>query len=145
AKPRQGRKQSDMYTVSSLTDYSATALDAASRDLLSALESESVAVNGENDYKLFRDRWLARKDGIATQINDLWLKAAPKEAKRDAGQLVNELKLAISQRVESLRPKQVFSFSSTGGVTVSGSVSADITLPGVRRHLGVEHPVIHTM
>jgi phenylalanyl-tRNA synthetase alpha chain len=134
-----------MYTVPKLTDYSLSALDAAARDLLSALDSEAAGVNGENEYKLFRDRWMARKDGIATQINELWLKAAPKEAKRDAGQRVNELKLAISQRVESLRPKQVFSFSSTGGVTVSGSVSADITLPGVRRHLGVEHPVIHTM
>jgi phenylalanyl-tRNA synthetase alpha chain len=134
-----------MYTVPKLTDYSLSALDAAARDLLSALDSEAAGVNGENEYKLFRDRWMARKDGIATQINELWLKAAPKEAKRDAGQRVNELKLAISQRVESLRPKQVFSFSSTGGVTVSGSVSADITLPGVRRHLGVEHPVIRTM
>jgi phenylalanyl-tRNA synthetase alpha chain len=141
-----------MYTVPKLTDYSLSVLDAAARDLLSALDSEAAGVNGENEYKFFRDRWMARKDGIATQINELWLKAAPKEAKRDAGQRVNELKLTISQRVESLRPKQVFSFSSTGGVTVSGSVSAarfsggfDITLPGVRRHLGVEHPVIRTM
>ena len=55
----------DMYTVPKLTDYSAAALDTASRDLLSALESESAAVNGENEWKLFRDRWLARKDGIA--------------------------------------------------------------------------------
>ena len=73
----------DMYNVPRLTDYSAAALDAASRDLLSAIEAESTAVSGDNDYKLFRDRWLARKDGIATQINDLWLKAAPKEAKKD--------------------------------------------------------------
>src|ERR1700758_1828446 len=111
-----------MYTVPKLTDYSLSALDAAARDLLSALDSEAAGVNGENEYKFFRDRWMARKDGIATQINELWLKAAPKEAKRDTGQRVNELKLTISQRVESLRPKRVFSFSSTGGVTVSGSV-----------------------
>src|SRR5215470_5587207 len=93
-------KAQHMYTVPALTDYSASALDAASRDLLSALESESAAVSGENEYKLFRDRWLARKDGIATQINDLWLKAAPKEAKRDAGQRVNELKNKIQEAVE---------------------------------------------
>ena len=28
---------------------------------------------------------MARKNGVLTQINDLWLKGAPKEAKRDAG------------------------------------------------------------
>ena len=57
-----------MYTVPKLTDYSPSALDAASRDLLSALKSESSAVHGENEYKLFRDRWLAR----------LWLRRAAK-------------------------------------------------------------------
>ena len=38
-------------------------------------------------WKNFRDRWMARKNGILTQINDSWLKAAPKEAKRDVGQI----------------------------------------------------------
>ena len=37
------------------------------------------------DLKVFRDHWMARKNGILTQINDLWLKGAPKEAKREAG------------------------------------------------------------
>ena len=36
---------------------------------------------------------MARKNGVLTQINDLWLKAAPKEAKREVGQRVNELKI----------------------------------------------------
>ena len=35
---------------------------------------------------------MARKNGVLTQINDLWLKGAPKEAKREAGIRVNELK-----------------------------------------------------
>ncbi len=39
----------------------------------------------ELNGKPFRDRWMARKNGILTQINDLWLKAAPKDAKREAG------------------------------------------------------------
>ena len=47
-------------------------------------------VRSDADLKAFRDRWMARKNGILTQINDLWLKAAPKEAKREAGSLVNE-------------------------------------------------------
>jgi phenylalanyl-tRNA synthetase alpha chain len=130
-----------MYTVPALTDYSASALDTAARELLSALESESIAITGENDYKIFRDRWLARNDGIAKQINDLWLKAAPKEGKREAGQRVNELKNKIESVVDSTQNR------------LKGSVAAnrlaaeriDITLPGVRRPLGAEHPVIRTM
>ena len=130
-----------MYTVPQLTDYSATALDAASRDLLSALESESIAINGDNDYKLFRDRWLARKDGIATQINDLWLKAAPKDAKRDAGQLVNELKNKIQSTVDGAQQR----LKGGASATRLTSECLDISLPGIRRPLGAEHPVIRTM
>ncbi len=151
-----------MYTVPQLTDYSATALDAASRDLLAALESEAAAVRGENEWKTFRDRWLARKGGIATQINELWLKAAPKEAKRNVGQHVNGLKVKVTERVEALKPKKVFSYSASGGAVVSGGAAVelgrvsivaegivepplDISLPGIRRPLGAEHPVIRTM
>ncbi len=130
-----------MYTVPQLTDFSPAALDNAARDLLSALESESASVNNENEWKLFRDRWLARKDGIATQINDLWLKAAPKEAKRDVGQRVNELKQKIEAAVETTLQR------AQGGAS-SAKLAADrvdITLPGIRRPLGAEHPVIRTM
>jgi len=130
-----------MYTVPKLTDYSAASINSESRDLLSALESEATVVNSENEYKVFRDRWLARKDGIATQINDLWLKPAPKEAKRDAGQLVNELKKKIEETVE--RALQ----HSKGGASALrlAAEHVDITLPGVRRPIGAEHPVIKTM
>ena len=130
-----------MYTVPQLTDFSPTALDKAARELLSALGSESQSVQSESDWKLFRDRWLARKDGIATQINDLWLKAAPKEAKRDVGQRVNELKQKIEAAVEAGLQR------AQGGAS-SAKLEADrvdITLPGIRRPLGAEHPVIRSM
>jgi phenylalanyl-tRNA synthetase alpha chain len=129
------------YTVPQLTDFSAGALEAAARDLLSALEAEAAVVSGEDAWKGFRDRWLARKDGIATQINELWLKAAPKEAKRAAGQRVNELKTKIEAAVEgALQGLQGGAFSSR-----LAAERVDITLPGVRRPLGAEHPVIRTM
>src|SRR5580693_3764381 len=89
------------YTVPKLTDFSASALDSAVRELLSALEQESAAVTSENDWKGFRDRWMARKNGVLTQLNDLWLKAAPKDAKREVGQRVNELKTQVEQGVEA--------------------------------------------
>ncbi|HMD17630.1 MAG TPA: phenylalanine--tRNA ligase subunit alpha [Terriglobales bacterium] len=209
------------YTVPQLTDFSATALDDAVRELLAALEQESAAVGSENDWKAFRDRWIARKNGIFTQINDLWLKAAPAAKKRDVGQRVNELKPKVEQAVngtyarllsgalfkgrsvgrakvqdaplprsdksESLQvtppdvpspvgadsdpaeappiveekppeiserialPKAFMEWAERTGqpLTIDEAFSkaegVDITLPGIRRPIGAEHPVIKTM
>src|SRR5947208_12841456 len=86
------KRQNVAYTVPKLTDYSPEALEKASRELISALNAESNAINTEADWKIFRDRWMARKSGVITQINDLWLKASPKNAKPEVGQKVNHLK-----------------------------------------------------
>src|SRR5712691_5536344 len=95
-----------MYDVPKLADYSAAALERASAELVSALGDESSAVKNEADWKIFRDRWMARKNGVLTQINDLWLKGAPKDARRDVGQHVNEIKAVVTAQVEALRPKR---------------------------------------
>src|SRR5215831_7424886 len=129
------------YTVPKLDDYASAKLDSAVQELLTALRQEADAVAGENDWKLFRDRWMARKNGILTQVNDLWLKAAPGPAKRDVGARVNQLRTEVEQAVDSAQQR------------IGGSASAsrlelerlDITLPGIRRSLGAEHPVLRTM
>jgi phenylalanyl-tRNA synthetase alpha chain len=126
------------YKVPKLKDYSSPKLEAAEQELLSALEQEAAAVASESDWKAFRDRWIARKNGVLTQVNDLWLKTAPEDAKKDVGQRVNKIKSAVTVRV-------------SGKVTLSGSLTAvkipglDITLPGIRRPIGAEHPIIRTM
>ena len=127
------------YTVPKLTDFSAAALDSAVRDLRSALEQESAAVASENDWKAFRDRWMARKNGILTQVNDLWLRAAPKDAKRDVGQRVNLVRAYIEAHEQS--GEQIL----TSDEAFNKAEPVDITLPGIRRPLGAEHPVIKTM
>jgi phenylalanyl-tRNA synthetase alpha chain len=124
------------YTVPKLKDFSPAALDKAVASLLAALEKESTAVRNDDDRKAFRDRWLARKDGVLTKVNDLWLKAAPKESKREVGQRVNQLKAEVEQKVES----------ALKGKTPQTSDSAiDISLPGIQRPIGAEHPIIRTM
>jgi len=138
------------YTVPKLTDFSTAALDSAVRELLSALDQESAAVASENEWKAFRDRWMARKNGILTQLNDLWLKAAPKEAKREVGQRVNELRTKVTEAVEKLRTKSLSvavgdTLETSGSVSVRPVPRLDITLPGIRRPIGAEHPVIKTM
>ncbi|MFZ3369045.1 MAG: phenylalanine--tRNA ligase subunit alpha [Candidatus Sulfotelmatobacter sp.] len=128
------------YTIPKLTDYSAAALEKAAAELLSASDQEWQEVRNEADWKALRDRWMARKNGILTLVNDLWLKPAPKEAKRDVGQRVNEIKAQVERDVEKARglaknyPILHEYFSS----------SVDITLPGLRRPIGAEHPVVKT-
>ena len=124
------------YTVSKLTDYSAAALEKASAECVRACESESSSVRNDAELKAFRDRWMARKNGILTQINDLWLKGAPKDAKREAGIRVNELKVRITELVEGAK---------IGGAARSDvRDQIDISLPGIRRPIGAEHPILKT-
>jgi len=124
------------YTIPKLKDYSAAALENAAAECMAACKAEGAQVRSDSDLKLFRDRWMARKNGILTQINDLWLKGAPKEAKRETGIRVNELKARIAELVEAAH--------------VGGSADAltaervDVTLPGIQRRIGAEHPVIKT-
>src|SRR5260370_7820272 len=129
------------YTVPKLTDFSTSALDGAVRELLSAVEQESAAVGSENGWKGFRDRWMARKNGVLPQLNDLWLKAAPGANKRDVGQRVNELKTKVEQVVDATLAR-IQGGASLGKLAVE---RLDITLPGIRRPIGVEHPVIKTI
>lgn len=128
-------KENVAYTVPTLKDFSPAALDDAVSELVSALEQESAQPGNADDRKAFRDRWLARKDGILTRVNDLWLKAAPKTAKREVGQRVNQLKARVEERIAlALKQAPVTSVAS----------SIDISLPAIRRPIGAEHPIIRT-
>src|SRR5579863_8620358 len=125
------------YTVPKLKDYSAAALEKAAGKCITACTDEAAGVRTDAELKAFRDRWVARKNGILTQINDLWLKGAPKEAKREAGIRVNELKARITVLVEGAH------VAGSGGDSLA-SERVDISLPGVRRPIGAEHPVMRT-
>ena len=125
------------YTVSKLTDYSAAALEKAAAEGIRACTSEAGTVRSDAELKAFRDRWMARKNGILTQINDLWLKGAPRDAKREAGIRVNKLKARIQELVEGAKVNR-------GDGEPAATERVDISLPGVRRPIGAEHPVIKT-
>src|SRR5947208_269784 len=133
-RPRRGERNV-AYTVPKLKDFSPAALDKAVEKLLSALEQESSKLGNGDERKALRDRWLGRKNGILTQINELWLKAAPKEAKREVGQRVNKLKAEVEARVEAALVQQA---------GINSEFAIDISLPGIRRAIGTEHPIIRT-
>ena len=128
------------YTVSKLTDYSAAALENVGDECVRACRDEASAVRNDADLKAFRDRWIGRKNGILTQINDLWLKGAPKDAKREAGRRVNEVKANVEDILQKAEEIQLQ--LATGTPLVYERV--DISLPGVLRPIGAEHPVIKT-
>ncbi len=134
------------YTVPKLTDYSTAALERASDELKSALREEVFAVTNEPEFKALRDRWMARKNGVLTQINDLWLKASPKDAKREVGRVVNEIKAHVDEEVAKAELTQLEIASNpaegVAGPAIRGQI--DISLPGVRRPIGAEHPVMKT-
>jgi phenylalanyl-tRNA synthetase alpha chain len=141
----QGRKKMSSksqtrYVPPKLRDFSPSALDKAAEKLLAALEKEWQAVANESDWRSFRDHWMARKDGVLTQINELWLKAAPKDAKREVGQRVNEIK----KRVEDSAQRGENGYKAGAKARIADSDSVDISLPGLRRPIGAEHPIIIT-
>ena len=145
------------YTVPKLTDYSPAALEKAAGECVAACTAEAAEVRSDAELKAFRDRWVARKNGILTQINDLWLKGAPKEAKRDVGRRVNEVKARVEEEVESAGSRlrnRVIEIQQPGievpaaeleRYRLEGAERVDISLPGIRRPIGAEHPVIKTM
>jgi phenylalanyl-tRNA synthetase alpha chain len=83
---------------------------------------------------------MARKNGVLTLVND-WLKAAPKENKRDVGQCVNQIKTRVEQTVDETLQR----IQSSASDSRLASETLDITLPGTRRPIGAEHPIIKTM
>ncbi len=150
------------YTVPKLKSFSAKTLEKAEKELLAALETEAnnlvtnaaeaSVTSSEKSLALknFRDHWMARKNGVLTQINDL-LRLAPKDAKREVGQWTNRLKHQIEERIAAVQEQaELLGRQSPEGLASLAELAADpnaldITLPGNRRPLGSEHPVIKTM
>jgi phenylalanyl-tRNA synthetase alpha chain len=146
------------YTVPKLKDFSPDALDKAIEELRSALREESAAVKAESEYEGFRNHWRARKDGVITRINELWLKAAPKEAKRAVGQKINDVVIpdvdtSIDETQERVKNLSFLKKARAQGIDahIDGAIAAarlaesiDISLPGICRRIGAEHPIIRT-
>src|ERR1035438_889580 len=171
------------YTVPKLTEFSAAALDNATEELKIALKAERLTVFQDAlalrkrsglghtaDWEPFRNRWIGRKLGVITQLNENWLKQAPSDRKRDVGKRVNELKSFIENQVEFVDALVNIIVKNTPDNALSTLDEADrcfevdyleqklaelrgerqterldITLPGIRRPLGAEHPVVKTM
>jgi phenylalanyl-tRNA synthetase alpha chain len=135
-----------------------------------SLVFRGAASESERDKlcKDFRDRWLARKNGLLSFVDENWLKASPKELKPLVGRSFNRLRqesaalevatltkdvprrvsATIGIQTESLRrmsaPSEVQVESLrhvSATIGIQEADFTDLTLPGNRRPLGSLHPV----
>jgi phenylalanyl-tRNA synthetase alpha chain len=106
--------------------------------------------------KELRDRWLARKNGIISFVDENWLKKATKELKPAVGRHFNELRrMAAEFEVEQLVKVIPIGLSVKAEDKMEMrdfvKLAADLvnptylTLPGCRRLLGSTHPVAQVM
>jgi phenylalanyl-tRNA synthetase alpha chain len=118
------------------------AMEAERQDLISRgapNESERSKV-----CKALRDRWLARKNGIVSLIDEHWLKKAAKELKPLAGRAFNEFRRASAVMELDGLIGAVAVGKEAGGfldISIAGGPAPDLTLPGYRQPSGSIHPV----
>lgn len=146
-------------TLSELGVTDAAGVEALFAEVRAAMESERQALvasgaSSESDRdqlcKTLRDRWLARKNGLLTQIDEHWLKSASKGLKPVVGREFNRFRqLAAGLEVDKLASSVPFRQEIDtamrpfdGELEVKLIRGIDLTLPGSRRSLGSIHPVI---
>jgi phenylalanyl-tRNA synthetase alpha chain len=123
--------------IPQLSGYSEAELDKAFAAISSEVETSAATLDTPESVEAFRLQWLGRKQGRLKAVSDAWLKSAPVEAKKLIGQRFNVLKAEIEQRLESAGKNSAFGALDAEAI--------DITLPGTRRKLGAEHPLIKTL
>jgi phenylalanyl-tRNA synthetase alpha chain len=128
------------YSPQPLPNYLAPTIRHAGIVAQSAFDSEFASAHDDTALEALRVRWLGRENGIVNkQIGDLWLRAAPMETKRDAGQVANRLKKHIEDCLAAGK-----NFAPAADVGTSLADAIDISQPGIRRPIGAEHPVLKT-
>ncbi len=125
-------------TIPSLESYDDVALTKAFGELKLQFNRGTMLSGSPERRESLRVDWLGRKQGRLTQISSMWLKTAPDSAKRSLGQRFNEFKAYIEGSIA-----QEFSLDAPSNEISAGAI--DITLPGARPRIGIEHPLIKTM
>src|SRR5712692_8267767 len=129
-------------------------------DTLDEPDAKKASSKADAKWKEFRDAWKARKTGVLTQIREQWLRVVPPQTKALVGSEFNRLQVKVDQAADQMEAYARDSVIWESGVrdfaeALKGlpewkarkriDLGLDITLPGIRRPLGAEHPVIKTM
>ena len=101
------------------------------------VQFDEIALNLEDTQSLqdLRNQYLGRKKGYVTLLLE-GLKNFPPEQKREAGQMINDFKNHIQDRLQSLKDKL------TATPAPASEEKMDLTLPGRRLYWGSHHPLL---
>jgi phenylalanyl-tRNA synthetase alpha chain len=119
-----------------LSSYDEASLDHNFAALTAQVNKEADAPMSSESRDAFHLRWLGRKQGRLKLISDAWLKTAPADARKALGIRFNELKKQIEAALVD---------ASNAPVATDANAGIDITLPGIVRAPGIEHPLLKTM
>jgi phenylalanyl-tRNA synthetase alpha chain len=96
-------------------------------------EIESFSAPDGKAVEEFRIKWLGTKGTVKEIMGEM--KNVPVEQKKEAGQMLNEFKLFVEAKYESIK-------DSSGDQQSATSNKIDLSLPGDTLPLGSRHPVI---
>ena len=96
-------------------------------------EIEAFTASSKEHVEEFRIKWLGTKGLVKTIMGEM--KNVPAEQKKEAGQLLNEFKLFVESKFESLKDSS--DNQQQGIINLT-----DLTLPGDILPVGSRHPVI---
>jgi len=122
-------------TIPELKQFDEAELDRVFAELEAEVRAQTRALTSDEAMEAFRLEWLGRKQGRLGQLSAAWLKSAPVEAKKSLGVRFNQLKALIE---EARGASAATELKPTGA-------ALDVTLPGLGRRVGVEHPLVKTM
>lgn len=94
-------------------------------------EINNCAITNADEVEAFRIKYLGTK-GIVKSIMG-FMKDIPNEQKKEAGQLLNEFKLFVEAKYESLK--------EASATTQDNASTIDVTLPGTPTLVGTRHPI----
>lgn len=117
----------------------------AFRRAQAAFEEELTPLQTSEELELFRIRWFGKQAGLINKGIAGWIKRVPAESKSKFGisfsSLASRADLVFKQAAN--RPEKKRDFETT--FARSGRPALDLSLPGIRRPIGVEHPLTRTM
>ena len=105
-------------------------------ELARRFESEAAEVSGRRAFEDLKARWTGRKAGIVRSLL-AGIGEVPPEERKEFGQAVNRLKVAVEEGLERLEA----SIEEREAAAEAERARVDVTLPGRRPHLGNLHPV----
>jgi len=129
-------------TIPQLTDFSEGSLKVAFLELMREFDTDMSVENPDDEQ--IRLKWLGRKQGKLKLVSEVWLKAAPVEAKKLLGVSFNDLKARIETQIDGRAAalRGLRDATNFHGSTFVNSI--DVTLPGSAQRIGAEHPLIKT-